>query len=178
MILRKARLDDFETYNILHRDDVAEGKGYHWIYFFNECESTNDNEEPKMTAEEYFGEEFLKILDEEYYNYNIERFEKDLQIDVILMAENDNSEIVGYFRLFPYGNGKYKIAEWAIFNPDDDQIKLEMLRLLLKTKLPRLRMFSICVINEEAKTFLIANGFIPVGGGFFSYEVVKKKKAE
>lgn len=178
MILRKARLGDFDVFKTLYLDE-DDGKGYHWIYFGNKHAENSDNEQTKMTVEEYFGKEFLKILDEELHSYSIETFKEDLKNEKILIAENDESEIIGYIRMFPCGNNTYKIAEWAMFDPDNKATRLQMLRELLKIRIPRLRKFSISVINDEAKALLQANGFVQSGAtGFFTYEVVKKKKTE
>lgn len=170
MILRKAKLDDFEAYRELYQDE-SDGEGYQWIYFSNRDKDEVVDEESEKKAINYFGEELLEMLEEEYHNYSLERFEKDLETDVILIAEKD-SKVVGYIRMFPYGNGIYKIAEWAMYAPDDEETKISMLRLLLKAKLPRVRKFSICTPNKKAQAFLVANGFVSKGASsFLSYEV-------
>ena len=157
MILRKAELKDFEVYKKMFED--KEGL-FHWIYY----------DESDSNMEEYNQEDFSDIL-KEYENYTLEEFEKNLKIDYIFMIE-EYRQIVGYLRFFNTGTkGDYKIAEWAMINPNDDENKRTVIEWLLKTKLPRLRSFSICTPFERVGNFLLSNGFIQESAYFYKLKV-------
>lgn len=138
MILRKAKLDDFEVFKKLYEDE----KGlYQFLYFTEHIPKPSNVKLPSL----FFDKSILNL----YKNYTIERFEKDLgSCTSYYMIEDDNTEIIGYISIFYSTQGKYRIAEWAMFNSDDDAKKVEILNCLKKLKLPRLKKFSICTSNK------------------------------
>lgn len=149
MILRKAKLNDFEVFKKLYEDKEDL---YHWIYMGPLVKFT-----PKASTRRY--ELVFDKSDFDYFkNYTIENFKKDLNSNLIYMIE-DSSEIIGYISMFYCCDGKYKITEWAMFNPDDEDKKIEVLNCLKKLKLPRLKMFFINTLSENPIKFFLANGF-------------------
>lgn len=158
MILRKAKLEDFEVFKQLYED--KEGL-YQFLY--------NNSIENYCTTSSY-GYEFDDSILEMYHNYSINQFEKDLNSSILYMIEDEN-QILGYISLFYCDYRKYSIAEWAMFNPGDECKKVEVLNNLKKLKLPKLRKFSICTINKEVEKFLLSNGFSSLPGCFFELEI-------
>ena len=152
MILREAKLDDFEIFKSLYED---EDNTYQILYI-----SSKKEDSANTTDYSNFLDESIAEL---YSNYTIERFEKDLESSLLLYMIEDSSEIIGYISMFYCGHNKYKIAELAMFNPADDSKKVEVLNCLKKLKLPRLRKLSICTVNDEVVNFLTSNGFYSTG---------------
>ena len=165
MILRKARLDDFEIFKKLYEDE--EGL-YQFLYICSKKEDCiSCTPEPDCS---YFFDESISEL---FSNYTLERFQKDLESSSLLYMIEDSSEIIGYVSMFYCSAGKYKIAEWAMLNPDDEDKKAKVVDCLKKLKLPRLRKFSICTISDEVTQFLLTNGFYSSGTcSFYSLDVV------
>lgn len=160
MVLRKAKLEDFEIFKRLYED---EENLYQFIYTCSEREDSTI-----VTDCSYFSD---KSIDELHSNYTIEQFHKDLESSSLLYMIEDSSEIIGYVSMFYCSAGKYKIAEWAMLNPEDDQKKVEVLNCLKKLKLPRLRSFSICTCNDEVVKFLLSNGFNSSSRTYYNLEI-------
>ena len=160
MILRRAKLEDFEIFKRLREDKE---NLYQFLYInSNKEESTTVSENQWIFDDSIF---------ESYNNYTIEQFQKELESSTLLYMIQDSSEVIGYISLFYCSNNKYKIAEWAMFNPEDDNKKMEVLNCLRKLKLPRLRSFSICTINNDVAMFLIKNGFYSSGYAFLELKI-------
>lgn len=163
MGLRNAELRDFKYIKPLYEDKDAL---YHWI-FGSDYNETDDYVETKV--EEEFG-----TIDE-YSNYTLEEFEKHLS-SILLYEENE--EILGYFMVHKYSNGEYRIAEWAIKNPNDEILKQKMLEELLKIKFPRLQKFSVVPTNKNARKLFKKNGFETKENKTsysFMYKILKEK---
>ena len=148
MILREARLDDFEVFKRLYEDTE---NLYQILYI---CKKENNCTSPTDKTNDFDEESISKT----WRNYTLEQFEKDIKSSFIYMIE-DYTEIHGYISIFYCGSGKYKIAEWAMFNPDNTDKKIEVLNCLKTLTLPRIEKFSISTINDEIALLLISNGF-------------------
>ena len=154
-LLRKAELTDFPTYKQLF-EDKNEDTGYQWLYY----NYLSDDIRREPTEEE---------------DYTIEKFERDLEIGQIYMIQRDD-KILGYISMYYHEKGRYKIAEWAMYNPKDDETKREIIEELKRLKLPRLREYHICVIDDNVIKFLLSNGFVqnsPKVTSFYKLEVKK-----
>lgn len=160
MILRKAKLEDFEIFKRLYED---EENLYQFLYI------NSNKEEATIVIENQWT--FDDSIFELYSNYTIERFQKALKSSTLFYMIEDASEILGYISLFYSSSGNYKIAEWAMFNPKDDSKKVEVLNCLKKLKLPRLRNFSICTVNDDVVKFLLSNGFYSSCCSFYRLEI-------
>lgn len=164
MVLRKAKLEDFEIFKQLYEDKE---NLYQFLY--------NSSKKEDTTIDTTIVSEFQWIIDESiielYNNYTIDRFKKDLESSTLLYIIEDSSKIIGYVSMFYCSAGKYKIAEWAMLNPDDEQKKVEVLDCLKKLKLPRLRKFSICTVNDDVVKFLLMNGFSSSCCTFYELEI-------
>ena len=161
MILRKAELKDFKVYKKLFED---ENGLFQWLYI---------NRTKQQLEDIYCEEDFSDII-EYYKKYSIERFEKDLETLYIFMIEK-NDQVIGYISMFYCGKGNYKIAEWAMLNPDDNETKKAVIEKLVNFKLPRLRSFTICTPYDKIAKFLLSNGFVDSSGSFYKLEVKGKK---
>ena len=150
IILRKAELADFEIYKQLYED-----MDYQWLYY-DKTKQDISEEEANEIVENTIGD--LSEFADFFKNYKLEKFEKDLESGCVFMIEED-SEILGYISMFYYPKNKYKIADWGMFEPDNDEKKKEVLEALAKLKLPRLRMFTICTVSKSTVQFLLENGF-------------------
>ena len=154
-LLRKAELTDFPTYKQLF-EDKNEDTGYQWLYY----NYLSDDIRREPTEEE---------------DYTIEKFERDLEIGQIYMIQRDD-KILGYISMYYHEKGRYKIAEWAMYNPKDDETKREIIEELKRLKLPRLREYHICVLDDNVIKFLLSNGFVqnsPKVTSFYKLEVKK-----
>lgn len=166
IFLREAEITDFKTYKQLYESDDNEVY-YQWLY--------DDKTRPDISeeeAEEIFKKTFgdFSEFEELFKNYSLERFEKDLKTCCIYMIEED-SKILGYIRLIYNYKNKYKIADWGMFDPDNDEKKKEVLKALKKLKLPRLRMFTISTFSKSTVKFLLENGFEEYGVSFYKLVV-------
>lgn len=173
-LLRKAELTDFPTYKQLF-EDKNEDIGYQWLYYnyLSDDIRREPTEEEEAEFKRVWGDlsEFTKYFE----NYTIEKFERDLEIGQIYMIQRDD-KILGYISMYYHEKGRYKIAEWAMYNPKDDETKREIIEELKRLKLPRLREYHICVIDDNVIKFLLSNGFVqnsPKVTSFYKLEVKK-----
>lgn len=158
MVLRKAKLEDFEVYKKLYED--TEGS-FQFLYFPNKNNTVSE-------SINFFVDESIMEL---YTNYTLDKFQKDLNSSLIIFMIEDNDKILGYVSLFYCGNYTYKIAEWAMLNPNNNEKKKLILQLLKKSTLPRLRKFSICTVNNNTIEFLMSNGFKNSSSTFYYLEI-------
>ena len=165
VILRRAVATDFETFKTFF-NNKNENTYYHWLYYdFNY--STKREEPTEKEKMEWKDVNELK-------NYTFEKFTHDIKSYFIFMIERD-SECVGYIYMYYYTKGRYKICDWAIIDPKDEQLKKEVADELLKLKLPRLREYDVCAgLYVSVILSLWDMGFRPTGSmrtGFWKLEV-------
>ena len=171
--LRKAEFSDFEEYKEMH-----ENNDLHFLYNSATVLTPEEEEEADRACKLFFGEEFLKEL-EEFIKCTPEKFRASLESEVIYIAENEG-KVVGYIGMFYCGNGRYKIADWALKDPEDDELKVQMFQELLKAKVPRCKKFVVTLLNSKAIKLVGSLGFKESRSGtaFFEFEIQKKKRGE
>ncbi|MCI9063117.1 MAG: hypothetical protein HFJ17_00685 [Clostridia bacterium] len=158
MVLRKAKLEDFEIFKKLYEDK----EGLYQFLYLSKCE--NPPLDPKW--------EYDDSILETFNNYTIDQFKTDIEDNTLfLYIIEDNSKILGYISLFYCNNFTYKIAEWAMFHPRNNSKRAEVLDNLRKLKLPNLRRLSICTINNSVGKFLISYGFSPSSYSFYNLKI-------
>lgn len=172
---------DFETFKKFF-EDSNEDVSYHWLcYDFNYSEKrTEPTEEEKIRIEKEWGN-IQELIDKEFKNYTIERYRKDIETSFIFMIERE-SEILGYVNMYYYTKGQYKICDWAMVDPRDEDTKKEVVAKLMELKLPRLREYSICgAIHLSVILSLWDLGFRPSGSmrtGFWKLEVSNESEKQ
>ena len=174
MILRKAELRDYESYKKLFEDD-NDDIYYQWLYVDTTPKDISE-EEAEAFMQKYFGDlsEFTKY----FRNYTIERYKEEIakSYNFIYMIE-EGDEILGYISMHLCSKGVYKIAEWAMFDAENLELRNRAWELLLKLKLPRLQGFEICTCSTSTENWLISKGFESSKLKSFYRFMVKKKKA-
>ena len=172
--LRKAVETDFETFKTFF-ENKNENEDYHWLYYdFN---YSTKREEP-TEKEKMEWKDVNKLIDKELKNYTLQRFMHDIKSNYIYMIARD-SECVGYIDMYYYTKWRYKICDWAILYPKDEELKREVAEELLKLKLPRLKEYDVCAgLYVSVILSLWDIGFRPTGSmrtGFWKLEVPKEE---
>lgn len=158
MILRKAKLEDFEIFKQLYEDKEN-------LYQFLYINSQNKNHSNELNQTFSIDENLIE------FNYNFKQFKEDLNSSLLLYMIEDSKDVIGYISIFYCYNGKYKIAEWSMFNPNDENKKIEVIKCLKELKLPRLKRFSICTVSDEVVRFLLENNFYNSSCSFYCLEI-------
>ena len=176
IILRKAELKDFDTYKILYEDNE---ETYQWLYIDETIKEKHLTENEKKAIMEKMKQEFGNFSEyqQEFKNYTLEKFQKSLLKDYnfIYMIEND-CKVVGYVKIVHQFGGEYRIEEWAMLNPKDDEIKEEVLGEILKLRLPKLRIFLISTLSKSVGQWLLSKGFKCSCITFYKLEIKKQKE--
>lgn len=164
--LRYANEKDFEAYVELYLDEdnhILISKG----------DDTSEDEE----AIEFFGADFLKILEEEYNsNCKFENFKAMLGYKIILVAEID-SEIVGFVSLFSCDRQGYKIDDCILVAPQNEELKEQVIRAVLRFKFPRARRIIVTLLGDEVKEFFEKMGFTKQDlSGFYEFQIPKQRR--
>jgi len=146
MILRKAKLEDYEILKKLYED--TEGL-YHFLL-----------KSSKQGKTDY------SIIFDTGITLNFEEFKKS----EFLFTIEDNSHILGYINLLYLNGNTYKVHEWAMFNPEKHEELLTVLNGLKTLKLPRFKKLGIFTTNETVIELLLSNGFTSFNpsSGFFN----------
>lgn len=159
IILRKAKLEDFETFKILYEDKNGL---YNFLYYNTKLPISENTNSLEI---ELSNESLCNF----YTNYSIERFKNDLSKNFWYIIE-DSSKIIGNICLSYYGYGNYKITEWGMFTQNNEQ-KIAVLNCLKELKMPRLRRICISTIENDVAKLLLSNGFYSSVPGFFKFEI-------
>ena len=168
--LRKLKSEDYPLFRDLYFEENGD---YQWIYFDDECKTKaieNDDE---------CFNEFYDIWEKEHNNYNKEVFEEQVADKYYLYygAEKD-SKIIGYLKIFHNQNGIYKIAEWAMLNPNDEEAIAEIFDEMFKLKLPKLKGFWAEISSQKAADIFKKNGFEISKEGRYTCRIQLRKKTK
>lgn len=146
--LRKAKLEDFETFKTLYED--IEGN-YEWL-LWNFTENPNSKTEVKNVLCEYHElDEFFELTEEKF---NTMITSKD---DFYFVVESDGKSegivIASYL-----ARGIYKITCWNFYDVSNTELRQISLDFLIKN-LPHLKRLDVCATFPSSIKFLKSNGF-------------------
>lgn len=158
MRLRKANLNDFETFKPFY-EDLDEK--YQWLYFTCDCEETSC----RKGNEDY--KDLLELANEEYENFTLDKFEQHLKHNKVFMIV-DKQKIIGTISLNQKSRGIYRILEWSMVEQNDEQ-KVAILEQIKKSF--KIRELEAMAFSSEAKKFLTDNQFQNIEKCFFSLKV-------
>ncbi len=174
--LRKAELKDFETIKTLYEDKTEE-QSYQWLY---DDTSVDDSKDVKMTEEE-FRDFFEKYIGEysaflEELVYTMEKYQKDLNYSdtYIFKIQDHEGKILGYICIRKQYKKVYKIAEWALFNPKDEQLKTDVFEQLKKLKTPQMEILKVDTPSKSTAQWLLSNGFERSYSHSYEFQINKK----
>lgn len=111
MVLRKVEPGDYEAIKTLCEDKETL---YQWLWHQSELETSKNQK--------------VFIEDEISFSYTDSDFAKDLssddRFDKVYVMEKER-QLIGYVRIICYKRGVYRISEWGMFDPSDENSKLE-----------------------------------------------------
>lgn len=158
MRLRKANLNDFETFKPLYED---KDEKYQWLFFFNDREE----KEYQKGVEDY--KDLLELADEEYKNFTLDKFEQHLKYNKVFMVV-EKQKIIGTISLSQIARGIYRILEWSMVEQNDEQ-KVAILEQIKKSF--KIRELESMAFSSKAQKFLTDNQFKKIEKCFFSLKV-------
>ena len=162
MKLRKANLTDFENFKILYED--LEKK--YQIMYYDDSEDIdtvkqNDNVLEPMDEEEY--NTWIRLHDEKYRNFTIDKFQAYLKEYRVYMVEDDG-KLLGSLSVSKCGKTHMQIIDWGMFDTNTNIINKVIEQVKQKY---HSQTILLIVCSEKMRKILFRNNFKEIASGIF-----------